>query len=224
MHGCSPVARLLVGGVALLGVLAGAGHAAPKEKRVPEPHVDAEVERLEIAREHFQKGEQLEQDGRLEAAFVEYELAEIAHPSPSLTQAKQRVRARLQARAAPQPTPIAVTPRREDARPLRRFAAPIVIAPLAIATLVSGGALLGLVRSDVSRLESSCSPSCAPSVVDPLRTREPAAFALLGVGAALAVTDVALWGVLGARHGQAAVDAHLLLDGTGGRLVVGGRF
>jgi hypothetical protein len=214
----------VVGGVAVLGLLAGAGHAAPKERRAPEPQVDTEVERLEVAREHFQKGEQLEQAGRLEGAFVEYELAEVAHPSPSLTEAKQRVRARLQARAAPPPSMVVAAPRRSGHPPLHRFAAPIVIAPLAIAALASGGALLGLVHSDVSRLETTCSPGCVPSVVDPLRERQTAGLALIGVGATLTVTDVILWGVLGARRDRAPVDARLLLDGTGGQLVVGGRF
>ena len=72
-------------------VCAAPASAAPKRERA-DPAAEADVERLEIARDHFQRGEQLAREGKLEAALVEYELAEVAHPSASLTEAKQHLR------------------------------------------------------------------------------------------------------------------------------------
>lgn len=175
--------------------------AAPRERNTA---VESDVERLEIAREHFQRGEALFALGQLEAAFVEYELAEVAHPSASVTEAKQRVRTVLEARHAQSVTPPQASARVEvaapRARPLRRFAAPIALAPIAVAALVAGGALLAVANNDYGHLQGSCSPACAPSDVSPLRTRQNAGIALLAVGGVVAAADVALWAVLARRH------------------------
>ena len=210
-----------------LVVASTAVHAAPKRDRAAE----ADVERLEIAREHFQRGEMLEKEGALEAALIELEMAELAHPSVSVSEVKQRVRAALSARRPAPVTavlvapvaPLVATPR----RPLRRFIAPIVIAPLALGALVVGGALLATVRSDVSRMKATCSPSCNPSDVDRLRPREGAAIGLLAAGGVLAVADAVLWGVLAGRKEQparASLRPSLSLGPDGGAAVLSGAF
>lgn len=188
--------------------------AAPRREK-PDAKADAEAERLELAREHFQRGEQLAASGELHGALLEFELAELAHPSPSVTEAKRRTRERLDA-AAPAPVaPVVAEPPRTRT-PLRRFIAPIVIAPIAFGTLIAGGALLGTVRHDVDQLRHDCAPSCVPTSTDALRVREPVAYALLGVGAGLVVADAVLWAVLATRkeHERSAVIVRPLVDGT----------
>jgi len=205
--------------------------AAPKRDRAA-PAAEADVERLEIAREHFQRGEMLEKDGALEAALVELELAELAHPSVSVSEAKRRVRAALDAKRGPPATAVIIArppaPIVPTHRPLRRFIAPIVVAPLAIGALVVGGVLLATVRSDVSRLQSSCAPSCAPADVDRLRPRESAAIGLLAVGSVLVVADAVLWGLLARRSERpsprASLRPSLSLGPEGGALVLSGAF
>jgi hypothetical protein len=195
--------------------------AAPKSNA----GVEAEVERLEMARDHFQKGEGLEKAGSLEAALLEYELAEVAHPSPVVAEAKKRVRATIEERrqAAQPAVDMSRAPRQPEELRLRRFIAPIVLAPLALGTLVAGAALTGVVASDYNHLKSSCSPTCNPRDVDALKPRESAGYALLGVGAALAVTDIVLWGVL-ARKRSPSVRASVSLDAQGGSASVRGSF
>ncbi|MEO6953364.1 MAG: hypothetical protein ABI321_16305 [Polyangia bacterium] len=181
---------------ALLLVLPLVASAAPRKDRV-DPKVEQEGERLEIAREHFMRAEALADKERLEEALVEYELSEFAHPSPSVTEAKARVRARLDARPRAQVvTVLTAQPVAIEDRPLHRFIAPIVLAPLAFGSLVAGAALLGTERRDLAHLRDTCAPACTSSDVRPLRLREPLSYALLGVGGGLAVVDVILWVVL----------------------------
>lgn len=205
-------------------VCAAPASAAPKRERA-DPAAEADVERLEIARDHFQRGEQLAREGKLEAALVEYELAEVAHPSASLTEAKQHLRDAIEARRAAAPRAAApLAPAASSRRPLRRFIAPIVLAPLALGALVAGGALLGTVRADLDRLRDSCAPACPPAAVDPLRSREPAAYALLGIGGALLVGDVVAWAVLGARRERAIGTARFTVAPGLGAIAARGRF
>lgn len=190
---------------ALLLVLPLVASAAPRKERV-DPKVEQDGERLEIAREHFLRAEALAEKERYEEALIEYELSEFAHPSPSVTTAKAKVRARLDTRRQPQPL-VVLTPRPVpvEQRPLHRFIAPIVLAPIAFGSLVAGAALLGTERRDLAHLRSTCAPACASSDVQPLRLREPLSYALLGAGAGLAIVDVILWAALAKKaHGERA--------------------
>jgi hypothetical protein len=164
-------------------------------------------ERLELSREHFMRGETFERQGKLEQALVELELAEAAQPGPSVSAAIERVRARLGARhdppmqapvlVEPQPVVVAVqAPPPPPHRSMARLIAPILLAPLAIGALAAGGALVGLEKSDFNHLHDTCAPGCNPSDVSPLKTRQTAGYALIGVGAGLAAIDVILWAVL----------------------------
>jgi hypothetical protein len=214
--------------LACVCVLPGVGATAFAAPRHSSP-VDAEVERLEIAREHFQRGEELVAAGSLEAALVEYELAEVAHPSPSTTEAKQRVRALIEARHAPpavgQLAPLA--PAQGATRPLHRFVAPIVVAPIALGALVSGAVLLGVTQKDIDHLRATCSPACNPSDVSPLKSRQAAAAALLAVGGALVAADVVLWAVLARKYEAPRLLSfrpQLAVGPNGGSLTIAGRF
>ncbi len=112
-------------------------------------------------------------------------------------------------------------------RPLRRFIAPVVLAPIAVGTLVTGAVLLGVTHKDFDHLHGSCSPACAPSDVSPLRARETAGIALLATGGVLAAADVALWAVLARRQETsklASLRPQLAVGPTGGALTLGGRF
>jgi tetratricopeptide (TPR) repeat protein len=60
----------------------------------------ADLERLEVARQHFQDGEALFAAGKLKEALVEYELSQVAHPSPTTELALGRVYERLERRDA----------------------------------------------------------------------------------------------------------------------------
>ena len=203
--------RILFAGllpVLLLSFAVPLASAAPRREKV-DAKADAEAERLELAREHFLRGEQLASSGELHGALLELELAELAHPSASVTEAKRRVRARLD-ESPPVAPPTVLQPEPAQQRaPLRRFIAPLVIAPIAFGALIAGGAVLGTVRHDVSALQHDCSPSCSPSSTSALRVREPVAYALLGGGAALAVVDAVLWGVLATRRHADARTASL---------------
>ncbi len=174
-------------------------NGAPRKEHVDQK-VEQESERLELAREHFMRAEALAEKERYDEAIVEYELAEFAHPSPSVSAAKAKARASLDAQR-PAPVVAFTAPRTaSEDRPLRRFAAPIVLAPIAFGSLVAGAALLGTERRDLAHLRSTCAPACAPGDVRPLRLREPLAYALLGIGGGLAVVDAILWGVLARKH------------------------
>ena len=216
--------------VALLVSVSGSVCIAAPRREKPEAKsdakADAEAERLELAREHFLRGEQLSSAGELHGALLEFELAELAHPSPSVTEAKRRVRDRLDQVPAPVVTVTTVTSRGRT--PLRRFIAPIVLAPIALGSLFAGAALLGTVRHDVDQLQQTCAPSCAPSSSDALRVREPLAYALIGVGGALVVIDAVLWGVLARRKERPSASASLrpLLGATTDSALIGlrGRF
>jgi hypothetical protein len=200
--------------------------AAPRREKATDAKADAEAERLELAREHFLRGEQLEASGELHGALLEFELAELAHPSASVTEAKRRVRDRLE---PARPVPVAASASSSGTHPsLRHFIAPIVIAPLALGSLLAGGALLGTVRHDVDQLRHDCAPNCAPSSTDALRVREPVAYALLGIGAGLAAIDAVLWGVLATRRDgerpTARIFPSLGVSGTQGIAGLRGRF
>jgi hypothetical protein len=220
--------RRFVAGVAvcLAGMVTSAAVASPTRREKTVNATESEVERLEVAREHFQRGERLAAEGALEAAIVEYELAEVAHPSPMVTAAKERVRAAIEARHAAAPAALASAPARAPTRnPLRRFIAPIVLAPIALGALVAGGALVGTVRSDVSHLRGTCAPACAPADVDPLRSREAAAYGLLATGAVLAAADAVLWGVLSMRGERTPpLRASAAFSRGSGGLALEGRF
>jgi tetratricopeptide (TPR) repeat protein len=109
--------------------------------------------------------------------------------------------------APPTPAPaIAATPATpidDGARPhssLRRWAAPIAIGAGALAAAAIGAGLLGSVKSDYDAAlgPSGCRP-CSNDQIAPLERRADAGYALLGVGGALVVVDVALIAVTVAR-------------------------
>ena len=114
------------------------------------------------------------------------------------------------ATAAPAPTPVDNgAPRRSS---LRRFAAPIAIGAGALAAAAIGAGLLGSVKSDYDAAlgPSGCRP-CSNDQIAPLEHRAIAGYALLGVGGALVVVDVALIAVLVAR-GKKSSGAHAQLS------------
>lgn len=59
-----------------------------------------------------------------------------------------------------------------------------VLGGASVVLTVAGGAVLGGMRSDYFALERSCAPGCDPALTDPLRGRQTAGGALLGVGLA----------------------------------------
>ena len=110
----------------------------------------------------------------------------------------------LAAPSAPPPVVAAPAPAPVDEgappRPLRRYAAPIAIGAGALVAAAVGAGLLGSVASDYDHANgpSGCRP-CSDAQIAPLEHRAIAGYALLGVGGALAVVDVAIVAVMVAR-------------------------
>jgi len=106
--------------------------------------------------------------------------------------------------ATPAPAPVDEAPR---PRPIRRWVAPIAIGAGALVAVAVGAGLLGSVKSDYDAAlgPSGCRP-CSNDQIAPLEHRADAGYALLAVGGALAVVDVAIIGVMIAhdkKHGGA---------------------
>jgi len=107
----------------------------------------------------------------------------------------------------PTPTPAIATP---AAPPVdegahkpsaaRRYAAPIAIGAGALVVAAVGAGLLGSVKSDYDKAlgPTGCRP-CSNDQIAPLEHRADAGYALLGVGGALVVVDVALIAVIATR-------------------------
>jgi tetratricopeptide (TPR) repeat protein len=96
--------------------------------------------------------------------------------------------------------------------PLRRWAAPIAIGAGALVTAAIGAGLLGSVKGDYDAAlgPSGCRP-CSNDQIAPLQRRADAGYALLGVGGALVVVDVALIAVMAARAKKSG-GAHAQLE------------
>jgi tetratricopeptide (TPR) repeat protein len=108
-----------------------------------------------------------------------------------------------------------------DAMPPLRMAAWSLLGA-AVTTAVVGGGLVGSVGPDYDALRRYCSQrSCGPSDTAELRNRLYAGDALIAVGVAAAVADVALW-IVDARRRHSAGRA--FLTPTVGGMVAGGRF
>jgi hypothetical protein len=75
----------------------------------------------------------------------------------------------------------------------RAHLVPIVVAAAALAVLATGIALAASVKPSYDDLMSSCAPACDPSAWHGLEQRANAGYALVGIGAAAAAADVALW-------------------------------
>lgn len=70
--------------------------------------------------------------------------------------------------------------------------APILVGAGGLAVAAAGGVLLGLSLNGASDVESSCSPSCAPSKWEGYRTEQRVGDVLIGVGA-VAVVAAVVW-------------------------------
>jgi tetratricopeptide (TPR) repeat protein len=99
---------------------------------------------------------------------------------------------------APAPAAAAPATASTEAGPRRRsVAAPAVLAGVAVAALAVGAGLLASGYLDYGKLRDRCAGACSPDEAttqgQPLQTRVTAGAAVLAVGGAVAIVDVALW-------------------------------
>jgi hypothetical protein len=112
------------------------------------------------------------------------------------------------------------------------FGAALGVGVLAVASVVVGGVLLGLYGSDFHAQEAACGDlsghvaNCPTSVTDPLKNdaRPPAGYALLGIGGAAAVADIALWAVVAKRRSTERARTSFRVVPTGLGLAAVGTF
>lgn len=97
----------------------------------------------------------------------------------------------------------------EGKRALPRYG--LITAAGALAVTAAGAITLGVVRHGVDELGVSCAPECTPDQIDPLRGQAVAGYALLGVGAALAVAAAVVLPLELRRRAPDRVSAQLLL-------------
>jgi tetratricopeptide (TPR) repeat protein len=142
--------------------------------------------------------------GQAEPAIAAYERYLTAAPdAPDADEVRTRVtvlRARVE---APKPAPA------PGEAPRHSYTAPIVVGVIGVALVATGAGLVGSVGPDYDALDrrwrlEGPTPSVTQAA-DSLRAREIAGWAILGVGGAALVADVALW-IVARRHGGAHAD------------------
>jgi tetratricopeptide (TPR) repeat protein len=138
----------------------------------------------------FDVGRAYDRLERIDEAITAYERCLAAEPnSPSASELSQRVlvlRARRHANERPSP---------------RRWLAPGLVLGAAVAVATVGAGLLGSVKPDYDQLVMECPGFCPPNRYEGLQARADAGYAMLAVAGAIAVVDLALWGVA-ARRGR----------------------
>jgi tetratricopeptide (TPR) repeat protein len=138
--------------------------------------------------------------------------SETPRPAPTVAPAPAPAPAAAPAAAVTTPAAAPVDNGAPPRSPIRRWAAPIAIGAGALVTAAIGAGLLGSVKGDYDAAlgPSGCRP-CSNDQIAPMERRADAGYALLGVGGALVVVDVALIAVMAAR-GKKSGGAHAQLE------------
>lgn len=199
--------------LSLAGVQQGlADEEPPPARQQPEPHSPSKAQ-MKAGQTFFNRGQQLFQEGKYEAAWLEFSAAyEIApnpdlilniaeckvkmnRPKEALTHYREFLRlrpdslegARVRGEVARLEAEVNGPPPAPSS-PSRRF--PVVGSVLAGSTLlfvVFGGAAVGVGMSRFNELSTTCKPLCSDEQVQNVRTPLNAGYAMFGLAAVTAV-------------------------------------